>query len=426
VRYALVNPNWSFEGSVYFGCREPHLPLEFGYALSLLEREGHEVLLIDAHLFQLSSREVRERVKVFAPDFTVITTAPSYLFWRCPPPELRVPQEAVRNLGGVAGSLIAVGPHGSTSPETTLQKLGAEMVIRGEFEGILPLLAFLPREEIPSLCHTHNGRCLLQGGPHAVELASLPALSWPGEVIEKHRHHHHRFDGAPRGPGAEMETSRGCPYHCDFCAKENFRTEYRTRPLPVVLKELDRLLAQGVEYVYFVDELFLPDQAMLKSFCRRPFKFGVQMRMDLWNPELIELLGEAGCVSVEAGVESISEQGQRELNKKCRLDLEELTDLLFHAKRHIAFVQANLVVTPEDDTERMEEWRSLLIQHGVWANKPVPLFPYPGSPFYSRLWGPPDDRAWERAHAYYLSRFSEFSDIQDQHPLSLNELESLP
>jgi anaerobic magnesium-protoporphyrin IX monomethyl ester cyclase len=38
MKYALLNPAWSFEGSIYFGCREPHLPLEYGYAKSLLER----------------------------------------------------------------------------------------------------------------------------------------------------------------------------------------------------------------------------------------------------------------------------------------------------------------------------------------------------------------------------------------------------
>ena len=27
-RVALVNPPWSFEGSIYSGCREPHLPIE--------------------------------------------------------------------------------------------------------------------------------------------------------------------------------------------------------------------------------------------------------------------------------------------------------------------------------------------------------------------------------------------------------------
>ncbi len=45
MRFALVNPAWDFEGSIYFGCREPHLPLEFGYSQALLERAGHEARL---------------------------------------------------------------------------------------------------------------------------------------------------------------------------------------------------------------------------------------------------------------------------------------------------------------------------------------------------------------------------------------------
>jgi hypothetical protein len=53
----------------------------------------------------------------------------------------------------------------------------------------------------------------------------------------------------------------------------------------------------------------------------------------------------------------------------------------------------------------------------------VPLYPYPGSPDYTKRWGAPDDRAWERAHDYYLGLYSNFSDIQEQHPKPLPELE---
>jgi hypothetical protein len=59
----------------------------------------------------------------------------------------------------------------------------------------------------------------------------------------------------------------------------------------------------------------------------------------------------------------------------------------------------------------------------VWANKPVPLFPYPGSPDYTKRWGAPDDRAWERALDYYLEHHHEFSDIQNERPLPLEALE---
>ena len=66
-----------------------------------------------------------------------------------------------------------------------------------------------------------------------------------------------RFEAERVGPGAEVEASRGCPYNCTFCAKENFRDLYRRRPPSVVLEEVDRLRAQGVEYIYFIDEIFL-------------------------------------------------------------------------------------------------------------------------------------------------------------------------
>jgi B12-binding domain/radical SAM domain protein of rhizo-twelve system len=220
-----------------------------------------------------------------------------------------------------------------------------------------------------------------------------------------------------------METSRGCPYHCSFCAKENFRNKYRKRPLPVILEELDRLVAQGVEYVYFIDEIFLPQKDLLEAVARRPVRFGVQTRIDLWNREMLDLLGEAGCVSIEAGVESISEEGRNLLDKQSRLSTEELSARLIHARTRVPFVQANLIDASVDDPEAVEAWRADLIRSGVWANKPVPLFPYPGSPDYGKLWGTPDDRAWERAHAYYLERHQAFSDIQDARPLSLEELE---
>jgi hypothetical protein len=242
-------------------------------------------------------------------------------------------------------------------------------------------------------------------------------------MVARHKHHHHRFDAQPIGPGAEMEASRGCPYHCTFCAKDNFRNNYRKRPLGVILQELDRLIAQGIEYVYFIDEIFLPDNALLAALSQRHIKLGIQTRIDLWNEAALTALAKAGCVSIEAGVESITEAGRAYLDKKCKMSTEELTQRLIFAKRSVPFVQANLLAMTEDDAETVESWRLQLEASGVWANKPVPLFPYPGSPEYTRMWGPPDDFAWERAHQAYLKGFDSFSDIQEQRPQPLVELE---
>jgi B12-binding domain/radical SAM domain protein of rhizo-twelve system len=426
MKVALVNPNWSFAGSIYFGCRAPHLPLELGYAKALLEARGHRAEIIDAQLFDLTLDQVRDQVAALAPDMTVVTTAPSYLFWRCAPPELRVPQEVVRALRGIGGRLVGVGPHASTTPAAALRKLGVEAVVMGECEEILARMAEEPWADIPALARWEAGEVRLQGGPWASTFSDLPALSWPDAWIGRHDHHHHRFDAPPSGPGAEVEASRGCPYSCSFCAKENFRDRYRRRPVPVLMQEIDRLIRQGVTYLYFIDEIFLPNRELLEALVPRRIKFGVQTRIDLWKPEMLELLGEAGCVSIEAGVESLTIEGRAALDKNCRLTTDELRDRLIIAKQHVPFVQANLIEAGTDDDSLVDEWRSHLRAHGVWANDPVPLFPYPGSPDYRRLWGLPDDRAWERAIDHYLAHHARLSDIQNDRALRLAELELDP
>jgi len=424
MRFALVNPAWSFEGSIYFGCREPHLPLELNYSKALLEASGHAAEIIDGQLQGLTSQEIFERVRSFGPDFTVVTTAPSYLFWRCAPPEIRIPMELSELLRPVAGKLVIIGPHGSTTPRPVLRKLRADYVVLGECEEVLPFLAGDPAS-IPSVAFLEGEDVVVRGPNRASDMKKLPSLRWPDADVASHRHHHHRFDQEPTGPGAEMEASRGCPYHCTFCAKDNFRNNYRKRPVPVVLDELDGLIRQGIEYVYFIDEIFLPDMQLLNGLADRKIKIGVQTRIDLWSEDAVRALSKAGCVSIEAGVESITEAGRAYLDKKCKMSTDELSDRLIFAKQLVPFVQANLLAMTEDDTGAVEAWRQRLDSAGVWANKPVPLFPYPGSPEYTRTWGPPDDFAWERAHEAYLNGFNSFSDIQDQRPQQLVELEAI-
>ena len=424
MRVALVTPPWSFDGSIYFGCREPHLPLELGAALVLLEREGHEARLFDGALDGLDMPAIADAVAAYAPDMTVATTAPTYLFWRCAQPELRVPRGFFRTLGRRGGRTVAVGPHGSATPQAALRKLGCDLLVRGESEDAVVELANgrAPRY-VSGLAFAAGGETVVTGPPRATGFADLPPLRWPDRWIGAHHHHHHRFDRPPSGPGAEVEASRGCPYACSFCAKIDFRDTYRRRNLPVLAEEIDRLIAQGVRYLYFIDEIFLPWGELLDLLESRDVEFGVQTRIDLWKPEMIERLGRAGCVSVEAGVESITESGRDSLDKKCRMSTETLTERLLLTRRHVPFVQANLIEVAGDDEAEIERWRSVMRDAGIWANDPVPLYPYPSSPDYRKLWGEPDDYAWERAHRHYLREFARFSDIQDLQPLPLEELE---
>jgi anaerobic magnesium-protoporphyrin IX monomethyl ester cyclase len=425
MRVALVNPLWSFEHSIYFGCRAPHLPLELGCCQALLESAGHEVMILDGALMREDHDSLAARVADFEPAMTVVTTAPTYLFWRCTQPELRVPRAFLVALGAKGGMTVAVGPHGSATPLATLRKLGCDIVVRGECEETVASLAESGTPHgIAALAYVLDGKIVVSGAPASTRFSDLPALHWPDGWVSEHHHHHHRYGSQAHGSGAEIEASRGCPYHCSFCAKIDFRDGYRRRDLQPLLQEIDLLIAQGVTYLYFIDEIFLPQPALLEALRDRPVEFGIQTRIDLWKPEMLDLLGQSGCVSIEAGVESLTVEGRAALDKKCRMTTDDLAERLVHARRSVPFVQANLLEVTNDDRESVGAWRRRLQAENVWANDPVPLFPYPSSPDYRRRWGAPDDQAWERAHAFYLLQFERFSDIQDGVPFSLSQLEA--
>lgn len=425
MRFALVNPAWSFEGSTYFGCQEPHYPLELLFAAQQIRNAGHDPFLIDAQLQRLSTHEVKLQLDNFAPDYLVIPTAPSYLFWRCPQPELRIPRQWFAELETRAVK-VAIGPHPSATPAATLRKLNCDVAMRGEPDETLPLLPTRPWSEIEGCCWQDGAGIHVSPLFGVTDMKKLGALSFENYPVEVHSHRHHVFAGS--GRGAELEFARGCPWACSFCNKTLFRNKFRERELPVVLEEVDNLIARGVDYVYWIDEIFGVGKAvrpLLQELARRPIAIGLQTRIDLWDEPSLDLLAAAHCISMECGVESITDAGRDGLNKNCRISTQRISELLIYARQRIPWVQANLILTEHDERGDVLAFQENLKKQGVWVSEPVPMFAFPGTPDYLQRFGPPDDFAWERAHDHYLASFRDkgFSDIQDQQPLTIEELE---
>src|SRR5204862_7163163 len=98
---------------------------------------------------------------------------------------------------------------------------------------------------------------------------------------------------------------------------------------------------------------------------------GLQTRIDLWDEETLDLLGQAHCISMECGIESITDEGRDELNKNCRMSTESPSQLLIYAKGRIPWVQANLILTYQDNRDGIRAWQDNLKKHGVWVREPV-------------------------------------------------------
>ena len=170
----------------------------------------------------------RAEVAGFGADMTVVATAPSYLFWRCAPPELRVPARFLRTLGPTrrpdGGGRAAWLGHAWRDTAQARRRCRGARRMRGGHRGACRGRRLVARA-LDCLCRSATA-------PHhrrrrRARFVDLPPLAWPDEWIERHRHHHHRFDEPRQGPGAEVEASRGCPYTCSFCAKIDYRDEYR-------------------------------------------------------------------------------------------------------------------------------------------------------------------------------------------------------
>lgn len=397
-RIVLVNPRWDFEGSHYWACAEPHLPLELLYGEALLKQSGLDAAVVDAHLEQLSNETLTQRVAALEPDLIVLTTAPTYLFWRCPQPELRVPAAATAALSPIA-PVVAIGPHGSATPAFVLEQLSCQAVVRGEPETELVRIA----QGQASMATVWGEDADGSASSHVatMDVGLLPALDFTGYPLELRTHRHHVFWG--EGRGAEVEYSRGCPYSCSFCNRRFFRGRFRCRPMELVMAELRALRGRGVDYVYFIDEVFGLGRcrSLLDRLAQeRPVQFGCQTRIDLWDERGLERLAAAGCISVEFGLESPFPEIQNSINKGYQMEGSRIIELMTHAKSLIPWVQGDLIELPGMGPElraRTEEWRQQAIARGVWVSEPVGLFLYPGSDLHEEVLGPVDERAWERA-----------------------------
>jgi radical SAM superfamily enzyme YgiQ (UPF0313 family) len=125
-----------------------------------------------------------------------------------------------------------------------------------------------------------------------------------------------------------VQYSRGCPFNCEFCdIIEIYGRRPRTKAVAQVLAELDQLRAAGWrEAVFIVDDNFIGNKARAKELCvalaewrsqyKTSFDFNTEASLNLADdPELMQLMRDAGFISVFLGIETPDESGLIAANK---------------------------------------------------------------------------------------------------------------
>jgi len=112
-----------------------------------------------------------------------------------------------------------------------------------------------------------------------------------------------------------MVSTRGCPFHCNWCAKPIWGQRYAMRSPASVAEELAMLKrAYSPDHIWFTDDIFGLRPQWVAAFGREvaaraaAVPFMIQSRADLMTDEAVEGLRQAGCVEVWMGAESGSQR----------------------------------------------------------------------------------------------------------------------
>ena len=257
------------------------------------------------------------------------------------------------------------GTHPTLIPHEAIKH--ADSVCIGEAEGSWgEILADFKSGRLKRFYH-NDGYCSLEGLP-------IPRR----DLFETK--HYLPIDG--------IQTSRGCPFACDFCAVTAiFGHRYRFRPIRDVLAEIDTLKRK---YVFFYDDNIMGNPGYSKELLRALIPYnkcwiGQAPTTVIKDPELLKLMAKSGCKGLFVGFESLSEENLRQSLKKHN-DPKQYKEVVRKLHDQGIVVSGAFIFGLDNDDrtvfERTLEFAmdvELDIAQFNW------LTPYPGTPIYDRL-----------------------------------------
>lgn len=163
--------------------------------------------------------------------------------------------------------------------------------------------------------------------------------------------------------GTTVIFSRGCPYHCYFCAMpqiKKYAPGVRYRLPELIEEEIGYLKKEyGIQGINLLDEIGIPPDTSraipyLEAIARSGILWRGQCRVDGITPEIAKLAAESGCVALGLGVESVSQRALDIINK--RIDLKRARDSIGLLKKNGIEVRVYMIIglpgEPEDIVEQ--------------------------------------------------------------------------
>jgi anaerobic magnesium-protoporphyrin IX monomethyl ester cyclase len=414
------SPAVTKSGTIYY-------PLWLSYATGVLEKAGHEVLLIDAPAEKVELEDIKERINSFQPAMAVFdTSTPSILN------DILI-LEKVKEWCQDKLLTILVGTHPSALPDETLNlSPHIDIIARKEYDytlrdiadkmtaGTIDLSTVQGISYRQDLKVVHN-----EDRPYLTNMDEIPFVT---SVYKKHLNINNYFYAHVRNPTVSFFAGRGCPNRCFYCVYPQvmFGHRYRHRSPENIVAELEYIRKElpQVREILIDDDNFTADQEHVLELCnlilKRKLKVSwtVEARVNL-RLDVMKAMKKAGCRLLVAGFESGDQQILNNINKGATI--EQAIQFTSNAKKADLRVHGCFMVGNKGETR---ETMSKTLQFALKLNPDTaqffPLMVYPGTRAY--IWA--KDNSYIRAESYrdWLTKEGLHSCVLNTESLTAQEL----
>ncbi len=196
-----------------------------------------------------------------------------------------------------------------------------------------------------------------------------------------------------------IQYSRGCPYLCDFCdVTALFGRIPRTKTPEQIIKELDILISSGKnEMIFFADDNLIGNKKLLKKELlpaliewrgknRYAPAFATQLTINLADdPEMMQLLLDAGFRHILIGIESIDESSLIQMRKKQNTKRNLLENIKFLHEKGFIVIGTFIVGLDTDKSDVFQNVINFIQESGIVLVVINILKAPPGTELYDRM-----------------------------------------
>jgi len=374
------SPAVTKSGTIYY-------PIWHAYATGLLEKEGHDVKLIDAPADGLKRDDCYRIVREFKPQIVVVYTST---------PSIYNDVEIGGNIKELLPDcfIVLTGPHVSVLSKESLElDKRIDAIARREYDMTLVEIAnkLDNKEDISNVAGlTLRVGNDIKSNPDRELIDDLDSIPFVSAVYKRHLRIEKYFYAHCRYPVVSIFTSRGCYGRCNYCVypQQMFGRKQRQRSPENIVAEfeyIERELPQ-VKEVLIDDDTFSFNQEHTIKFCELMIQKNIKL---LWTVECranlkyetMVMMKKAGCRLIVVGFESADDQILKNIKKG--LTVERMKQFVLDAKKAGIMIHSCFMAGNKGET-RDTLMKSLKFAKEINADtcQFFPLMVYPGTEAY--------------------------------------------